>query len=725
MSLVLSTSPQNNPSTQNVPQYQDWGPSNNESVYVWSNANPGTLLPVAVQFKIKDVIGVPEYSQYSQFRLAAYQTYNETAPIWLAPLVSPGYPQIYISPIAITTTGLTYNYTPSFQNLALMAVGNYSFTHHFIIQGKNSSNNWIDISSYNYTTRLVVTNQTVTVTPNTLSFVHYQNTTLPYQDITITGNNWKLQGNLNFVLSSTTPGVTVTNIGTGSNQYQTVSGSGTATIRVTLGTFYDSGFIDPYNNTVFFAILQGVSTLIGYVTVNVQVFNQGTFNVSPRHLDFYAVYNIQEAAEQYVLASSSAEPFTITASPWLMAFLDNRMVDGVLIRVLVVVPIPTINMIAGIYNGTVVLDDVIAGVPSQITITVTYTIDGFFVSPYSNNLGFTLDPIFFNFSTTNLDTFFQLVATIKTFDFFSNTPKETILTEKLPLFNGRGKLNYGKVVHRLMNRFSAPNENEFQYKLPEFSLNIQEINITDLSVIRSAFFQGLKFIAGLSRALVGNFGFLDFNQKADRVTVNSFYYLNIYIPLGNYEIRVYKNNVQIDTIPLPVSDGKIIFKKVTFATFRQGDVIQYTLNIPSIELPETPLKKFYVIPSGRYSNHIIWENEYLLQSAFEFTGGAAIKSDFENRTQSLYKNLTEILEIIENTKINKISINTGWIIKDSIDTIESLMRSKRAWLPLADKTIELRPLSKTMVNQDTERELIDYTIEFQINRQYNEETYSL
>ena len=53
------------------------------------------------------------------------------------------------------------------------------------------------------------------------------------------------------------------------------------------------------------------------------------------------------------------------------------------------------------------------------------------------------------------------------------------------------------------------------------------------------------------------------------------------------------------------------------------------------------------------------------------------------------------------------------------------MRSKRAWLPLADKTIELRPLSKTMVNQDTERELIDYTIEFQINRQYNEETYSL
>jgi hypothetical protein len=225
--------------------------------------------------------------------------------------------------------------------------------------------------------------------------------------------------------------------------------------------------------------------------------------------------------------------------------------------------------------------------------------------------------------------------------------------------------------------------------------------------------------------LVGNFGFLDFNQKADRVTVNSFYYLNIYIPVGNYEIRVYKNNTLINTIPLPVSDGKIIFKKVTFATFRQGDVVRYTLNIPNDAATVVPSKTFYVIPTGKYSNHIIWENEYLLQSAFEFTGGAAIKSDFENRTQSLYKNLTEILEIIENTKINKISINTGWIIKDSIDTIESLMRSKRAWLPLADKTIELRPLSKTMVNQDTERELIDYTIEFQINRQYNEETYSL
>jgi hypothetical protein len=235
----------------------------------------------------------------------------------------------------------------------------------------------------------------------------------------------------------------------------------------------------------------------------------------------------------------------------------------------------------------------------------------------------------------------------------------------------------------------------------------------------------MSFVAGLSRAVINARGFLEFNSKADRVTQNSFHYLNILIPNGNYGLQIIKNNELIDTIVLPYANGNILFQKITFENFQIGDVVQYVIrNLAlSFDLSDIPIKTFYVIPSGRYSNHIIWENEYLLQSAFEFTGGLLIKSDFDYRTQNLYKNLVEVLEILENTKISKLTISTGWIIKQSIDTIESLMRSKRVWLPFADKTISLRPINKNMINQDSERELIEYTIEFQINRNYNEETY--
>ena len=72
----------------------------------------------------------------------------------------------------------------------------------------------------------------------------------------------------------------------------------------------------------------------------------------------------------------------------------------------------------------------------------------------------------------------------------------------------------------------------------------------------------------------------------------------------------------------------------------------------------------------------------------------------------------------------KLTINTGWLLKNDIDDIESLMRSKKVWF-LGYNEINLTPVTKTIINDDTERELIEFSLEFLINRKYDAETYSL
>ena len=54
------------------------------------------------------------------------------------------------------------------------------------------------------------------------------------------------------------------------------------------------------------------------------------------------------------------------------------------------------------------------------------------------------------------------------------------------------------------------------------------------------------------------------------------------------------------------------------------------------------------------------------------------------------------------------------------------MRSKKVWLYKdGNPYLQMAPSPKEFTKLDSERELIEYTIEFIINRNYDEETYTL
>jgi hypothetical protein len=323
-----------------------------------------------------------------------------------------------------------------------------------------------------------------------------------------------------------------------------------------------------------------------------------------------------------------------------------------------------------------------------------------------------------------LDTYFQFDSTIKTYDFFTNAVNEYLIPLKIVLFKGYAKENLGQIIHRLMRKFTAVNDSLLQYKQATLNITCSEVRIADTTVIRSGTSQAIPFIAGLSQGIT-TVGFLDFNPKPNRVTKNSFAYLNILIPAGSYELRTLKNGTLVSAEALPASTGVVICKKVLFSAFEKGDLIQYVIDVVGQSNALAPKKTYILFPDNNYSNMIVWENEFLLQSAIECTGSALLDPEGEFQSQTVYVDLVERLEHLSSSKTVKLFINTGWLLFSDIDTVESLMRSKRAWLIQGDTTISLRPIRKKLPQKDLEEELIQYPLEFQINQKYNEETYSL
>ena len=360
----------------------------------------------------------------------------------------------------------------------------------------------------------------------------------------------------------------------------------------------------------------------------------------------------------------------------------------------------------------------------RLTVTNFQTLPVLTIPYLDNQKAFTLDPKFIELTAFNPDNYYQLNIQIKTYDFSTDVEYQYQIPEKIVLFKNKSKINIGQIIHRLMRKFLEPYIG-YQYKYTIVKLVCVEKKISDNSVVRSEESNEIQFIAGLSRGIT-DIGFLDFNLKPNRVTINSFIVLNIIIPDdGIYILNTYRNETLIAAQSLVGSEGQVTAIKRTFQDYNQGDKIDFTLTESNTTNPDAPKKSYIIFPEGKYSNTIIWENEFLVQSVLECTGTVQIKSDFEFQSQKAYNLVVETLNYLSSTSDIKVIINTGWLLKTDIDTIVSLMRTKRAWLSNNGQLIQLRPISKSIINEDTERELIEFTLEFVINKTYDEETFTL
>lgn len=694
--------------TDSTPVYQDWhfAPDAIEINYIQGQPMPA---PIVVSTQFKDVIGVPGILQFPVYKYRTWVTVSATLPVCV--VLSSATFATGSTNYATYTNGMSGNMTYTFQNLNLLSPGTYYFNVYHHITG-------ILPGAYTYplTEKIVPIKINVfastapAISPGSFEFTWVENTpwVVQHQDFVISGQNWTVRCPKHFQLYSTYTSSTPLPDGG-----FMISGSGTKTVSLylmqSIGDIEENPFITNL-------IVNG-----GQITPQIKVIRltSGGLFLERDSLYFIAYKGITNADPQQILISFPSSyyaelPPWITVAPTMNGF-TNTYVFSVL---------PSENMEPGHYIGKIIIknsaDNSVIGI-----ISVVYDVIGAINSPYRpGEYAFTLDNNFIGFQSEVDDTYYNIVVKAKIYNYYSSTFRELQFPFTAALFQRRVDFNIGRIIDRLMATLPDFNESSSTPYLPaEVSLTATELKRDDPDYIQEYELEDILFVAGLDPGLIAGNGILDINPRASRATPGAYTFLNLLIK-GFSTLRIIRHRgPEAEEMNSSIISPGIHSLKLYFSEFesRPGDIIECRLEINE----EQSVSKFYkIFPEALESNFIVWENEYKLKSVIEFTGDYQVKSEIENRTQSLVQKLVDVLVKLGDQKTSKLTINTGYLLESDMASVESLIRAKRAALVMPGQIINLVPVQKAIANVDNKRELVEFDVEFEINRKFNEEIYS-
>ncbi len=619
-------------------------------------------------------------------------------------------------PYTIDAVGITENITYSIITTALTQ-GIYSTAVTFRIMGVMSSGQIDLLSSWDYTVNLKVNGEAEIIEPTLprWDIEYYQGTPIPAPNtIDIDGTDWVIKCPPEFILSADA----AVNITQDQDGWSTATASGSYQVAVRLADSWQTESVGTYD---YYIYINPNTAIARTQPVRVRVLEVVEWAFIPDNLHFEAIKNYQEATPQLLVIDSVPVFNVVTFPDWLTI----TPITGQNHTELTVVPVPSINTDAGEYSGTIDISRDVDGTTITESIPVTYSLTGFIATPYiPETFAFTLDTNFIQFFSDMADTYFRVKLTAIVSEFYTGITHTKEYYYKVPLFQQHQKMNIGRIVDRIMLRMKEYNDTDLaQYKLADVSLYITEIIRSTETVVREFYLNNIKFVAGLiPQTIYNNMAFLNVNPAPSRVTPLSFYFLNYLIPTGIFSLITYRNDTEESSEIINSGEHNVFSKKIQFNNYLPGDTI--TLKLLSANNTEVE-KKFYVFPEGKQSNHIIWEDEYKLKQALEFTGSYIINQGIVNITSKYYINLLEVLEKIDSTKTADLIINTGWLSKSDQVSITSLFSRKKAFLYFSNGTLlDLVPISNKIKSVDSDRDLISFDAKFKINFKDNAQTYS-
>ena len=719
----------NTPSTQ---AFQNWqSPSPTPFVYVQTSAN--LIFPAIFALKIKDIIGTPEASGYTEFRLKAMKFYfGTTSPVdWLSVSSTLFSSLITGAPITtpITASSLVDNLTLSIQNLALVNIGTHECRISYTIEGKTSANVWNEIYTYQHIARLsVFENEQTTWSENDFILNHYQGTPRPEKTITMNGPQWSVLTPLDFILESSDPSVTIrTSTYAAGVQYK-ASGSGEKVIKLKIGDFFDTpqALVNP-NYYRALTVMEGTSISDGSINFVLNVLTPSDFLVNPSPLNFEAAKGETEplAIDVIVFAQNA---YSISHPSWLLVTPSQENSPGNYAN-LNVVPISHANLSRGTYSGNIELTSIVGGSPVTIQIPVTYVLHEFVSSPYSTTLfNFTKDPLFFEFYTQTNDTYFDIKMNVEIFDWYFQTglSRNYIIPFKVPLYNKRQRENIGLRIDKMISRLVNPLfENSNLYNAANVNLEITEKTYPAHEVVRNTTLTTIKFLAGVTPKIKnGNTAFLEISEGTKRIASAKFDFVNLLLQPGQiYDCEILRNGISIEQFQITSLTPSYLYV-MDFESIEPvlGDVIEFKIFVNATEFIS---KKYLVFPEAEYTNMILWEDEFKLVQSYEFTGKHLIKPDFTYQNSNQKRNLIDYIKSVDSKNVQKISMNTGFIPKSDREIIMSILASKRLWIYIDENNlVEMVNETKSIVYDDIDRELISFDLEFIINKKRHEESNS-
>lgn len=565
---------------------------------------------------------------------------------------------------------------------------------------------YVDVELY------VSDNLNIEYSPALIELQHCKTTPIQTaKDFYISGINWTISYPSILDITTDSPNVTAP-IGT---TIKSRSGSGLANFKIKPAPFVEGQPIGFQNH----AITITPSEQPMEIPVYLDIFEAGDYYGFPYSFLFETILNIKNANAQYLFISIT-DSFTIQKPAWLAV---QPLTGNVGQNSLYVRPFVDENTVEGELTGEIVIttDNTL----ETYIIPVTHSIIEFVGE--IGTLNYTKDNKLIEVFTEEENTYFSLVLTAKLFDRVTEQERQVILPYKLPLFQLKQSINIGLVMDRLIASYQLISLDTENYKSNKADIVIKEQKIQDEQLINSALLSNVKYIAGFTpHNSIDQCAILTRNKHPKRITSKSLSYLNLYLTVAVYELKIYQNNTLIDTINIDAFAYDLHSIQLDWSQYElvKGDVIEAKIEInPNEFLTEY----FLVFPDNKQSQLIVWEDEYKMRQCLEFTGDYALQTSKEQIT---HKYQTDLLERLQKYRIDntlKLSINTGWILNTDHITVENIIDSKKAWLILGlnkDVFVELVPIDGTINNIDSDRELISYEVEFEINKDSHAEIYN-
>jgi len=712
----------------------------NELFYQWWKSTP------ASPYKIKHFIGaaapapipitVDVENVFVTFPVGKYASFYVNAQIiqW-----NGSYPNLVLTGamangepgVLLTSTTLQKAVSLSFQSLSLLTPGILSGSIDFYVNGVRSDSGLTDkfITRHRIYVELDVQVQSGLITNiQELFFSHIKNDP-PLAGKTldiITANNFEITLPDYFVLT----GGNLVYAGTAFGNKEKYTGSGNQTITVALKQEFDL-----FTGTLFTGYLQikdldapvgEIQTLPWTVNLTANLLDVHGFVVDPKTMEFFAIKGLESGSIQELDVTSS-EIFTVTFPFWLQV----SPASGANHQVLSVKPISANNLVPGDYNGAILLTSASAELEVPVLLKVVESIDEAFTP---GELNFTdqnkeVTKLFSDDPNYRASLDLEIIAyDLKGFASITYHPF------KVAFFDSSAEIHIGEIVARRFKKFSSLADVVYQHynletdTIPLFKIHNYYkpagVDITlDIesrqtgSIANTKKFTGVQFIKGRKpKMYASNYGILNYNPVPIRVTKKSQLLFNFIRKIQDHELKIYRNDVLYKTVTHSPGGNALFGMAMYFKDFLPGDVID-------VRMGEDYAQQYVVFPEQDHSHHIVFMNEYNVLESYEFTGELKFSSDYESVATKTYRQLVERLENLETNKEQSLTINSGWVLKSNQVIMDAIIRAKRVWFVNEGREISLTPVSKKLVNEDSEQELYEYDLEFKINSENDLEVY--
>jgi hypothetical protein len=242
------------------------------------------------------------------------------------------------------------------------------------------------------------------------------------------------------------------------------------------------------------------------------------------------------------------------------------------------------------------------------------------------------------------------------------------------------------------------------YKPLEVDAVFKELDYSTNNKISEYSVKKLKFIKGNYTQLSNSEKY----RQSKVLNTNSLLSLTFYQEDNAYPISVWKNSIKLPGVQ---AQKNILSSLLYKDSLQTGDRFEFY----DETYPDTVLEKYYVPKKGLNSYYILWLDENLALRFFEFTGSYTVKPAQTLVTNTSMVSGREITRTVESIRGKELTLNTGFIFKDDIETILSIIESEKAWISFdLQKFISFSVTTKEL-EYNSQQALYDFNLSVSLN----------